>query len=100
MFGGGMRIAPDAVMDDGLLDLVLVRRVSKLELLRVFPRVFRGTHVSHPAISVHRTPWVHMRFRSPALLGCDGEVLGELPPAGLRFDLIPGGLRVAAKTAP
>lgn len=96
MFGGGMLIAPDAELDDGLLDLVVVRRVSKPELLRVFPRVFRGTHVEHPAISVHRTPWVRMQFDPGALLACDGEVLGELPSDGLLFDLIPRALRVAA----
>lgn len=100
MFGGGMLIAPGAVLDDGLLDLVLVRRVSKPELLRVFPRVFRGSHVDHPAISIHRTPWVRMRFAPEALLGCDGEVLGPLPAEGLEVDLLPRGLRVAAGPAP
>lgn len=97
-FGGGMLIAPDAVMDDGLLDLVIVRKVSKLALLRVFPRVFRGTHLDHPAISIHRTPWVRMRFASPALLACDGELLGPLPAEGIEIDLIPRALRVAVKT--
>ena len=100
MFGGGMLIAPGAELDDGLLDLVLVRRVSKLELLRVFPRVFRGTHVDHPAISIHRTPWVRLRFASDALLGCDGEVLGPVPAEGLEVDLLPRALRVAAGPAP
>ncbi len=100
MFGGGMLIAPEAELDDGLLDLVLVRRVSKSELLRVFPRVFRGTHVDHPAISIHRTPWVRMRFAPGTLLGCDGEVLGPLPAEGLELDLLPGALRVAAGPAP
>jgi diacylglycerol kinase (ATP) len=97
--GGGMLMAPDAEMDDGLLDLVLVRKVSKLALLRVFPRVFRGTHVEHPAISIHRTPWVRVRLSHGTLLACDGEVLGPLPAEGIRFDLIPRGLRVAAKAA-
>ena len=92
--GGGMLMAPDAEMDDGLLDLVLVRKVSKLALLRVFPRVFRGTHVDHPAISIHRTPWVRMRFAPEVLLGCDGEVLGPLPAGGIQLDLIPRALRV------
>ncbi len=95
-FGGGMRIAPDAEMDDGLLDLVLVRKVSKPELLRVFPRVFRGTHVDHPAVSIHRTPWARLRLPAEAQLACDGEVLGRLPAEGLEVDLIPGALRVAA----
>src|SRR5262249_8102524 len=52
MYGGGMRIAPAADLRDGLLDLDVVRRVSKLALLRVFPKVFKGAHVNHPAISV------------------------------------------------
>lgn len=95
-FGGGMLIAPEAELDDGLLDLVLVRRLSKPALLRVFPRVFRGTHVGHPAISIHRTPWVRMRFDPEAQLACDGEVLGPLPAAGLEFGLLPRALRVAA----
>lgn len=94
-FGGGMLIAPDAEMDDGLLDLVLVRRVSKFALLRVFPRVFRGTHLDHPAISIHRTPWVRIRFEGEALLASDGEVLGPVPATGIQLDLIPGALRVA-----
>jgi diacylglycerol kinase (ATP) len=97
MFGGGMLIAPEALMDDGRLDLVIVRRVSKLALLRVFPRVFRGTHVDHPAISIHRTRWVRMRFTPGALLGCDGEVLGPLPVEGIEIDLIPRALRVATR---
>ena len=99
MFGGGMLIAPQAELDDGLLDLVLVRKVSKPALLRVFPRVFKGTHVTHPAISIHRTPWVRMRFASETLLGCDGEVLGPLPADGTRFDLLPRAVRVAAGPA-
>ncbi len=95
-FGGGMLIAPAAQMADGLLDLVIVRRVSKPALLRVFPRVFRGTHVSHPAISLHRTRRVRMRFAPRALLASDGEVLGELPAAGLEVEVVPGALRVVA----
>ena len=100
MFGGGMLIAPEAELDDGLLDLVLVRRVSKPELLRVFPRVFKGTHVRHPAISIHRTPWARMRFAPEALMASDGEVLGPLPADGARFDLLPRAVRVAAGPTP
>ncbi len=51
-FGGGVRLAPHARMDDGLLDLVLVGPVSRTELRRVLPRVYRGRHVSHPAVTV------------------------------------------------
>ncbi len=96
LFGGGMRIAPEAALDDGLLDLVIVRRVSKPALLRVFPKVFHGTHVGHPAISIHRTRRVRMRFEPGALLAADGEVLGELPPGGIEIELVRRALRVAA----
>ncbi len=95
-FGGGMLIAPDAELDDGLLDLVIVRRVTRLALLRVFPRVFRGTHVDHPAVSIHRTPWVRMRFAPGALLACDGEVQGPVPAEGVELGLSARALRVAA----
>src|SRR4029078_9829975 len=54
-YGGGMQIAPGADLCDGLLELVIVRAISKLQLLRVFPKVFKGEHVSHPAVSVVRT---------------------------------------------
>ncbi|HSN88806.1 MAG TPA: diacylglycerol kinase family protein, partial [Thermoanaerobaculia bacterium] len=54
-FGGGMRIAPDARIDDGLLDLVIVREIPKATLLSVFPKVYGGTHVGHPAITMART---------------------------------------------
>ena len=96
LFGGGMRIAPSALMDDGRLDLVIVRRIPKLTLLRFFPRVFKGTHVGHPAVSFHRTRRVRMRFEPGALLACDGEVLGELPEEGIGIELVPAALRVAA----
>jgi diacylglycerol kinase (ATP) len=95
-FGGGMLIAPAAELDDGLLDLVLVRKVSKLSLLRIFPRVFKGTHVDHPAVSIHRTPWVRMRLAPKTQLASDGELQGPLPAAGLDFSLLPRALRVAA----
>ena len=100
MFGGGMLIAPDAEYDDGRLDLVIVRKVTRLALLRVFPRVFRGTHVDHPAVSIHRTPWVRMRFAPGTLLACDGEVQGTVPPEGLEMGLRERALWVAAGPRP
>src|SRR5262249_56341071 len=54
-FGGGMRIAPDARIDDGLLDLVIVREIPRRTLLSVFPRVYTGRHVTHPAVTLVRT---------------------------------------------
>ena len=53
-YGGGMRVTPDAAFDDGLLDVLVLHRISTPEFLRVFPTVFRGTHTSHPAVQVLR----------------------------------------------
>ena len=53
-FGGGMRVAPQAAYDDGLLDVVILHRVSRAQFVRVFPRVFKGTHVTHPRVEIQR----------------------------------------------
>lgn len=80
-FGGGMRVCPDAHPDDGLLDVMVVGPVSRPEFLRVFPRVYRGTHVSHPAVEVRRASVVTLRVagdREDAAYA-DGERLSALP---------------------
>ena len=54
-YGGGMRAAPDAMLDDGLLEVVVLENVSKLEFLtKLLPRVFKGTHVELPSVHVFR----------------------------------------------
>ena len=56
-YGGGMKIAPDARIDDGLFDLCVLGEAGRIEFLMAFPRVFRGTHTTHPKVS--RVRWVH-----------------------------------------
>ncbi|NNH24718.1 hypothetical protein HLB09_16815, partial [Pseudokineococcus marinus] len=118
-FGGGMRIAPDADAGDGHLDLVVVDPLPAWEIARVFPRVFSGTHVDHPAVSVRRARSVevavveedrghehrgdehredeHRRGEERSVTGLpvygDGERLGTLP---LAVRVRPRGLRVLA----
>ena len=53
-YGGGLRMCEGALLDDGMLDVVIIKPMSKLELLRVYPRLFKGTHVTHPAYEHHR----------------------------------------------
>lgn len=78
-YGGGMHIAPHAKLDSGWLEICVVREVSKLEFVRAFPRVFRGTHVDHPAVTMLRGKSVEIDAdRSLQLMG-DGERLGRLP---------------------
>lgn len=90
--GGGMMIAPDARLDDGLLDLVLVRPLGRFAFLRVFPRVFRGTHVTLPVVRIQRCRTVEIHA-DDVIAYADGERIGPLP---LRLDVLPGALRVLA----
>lgn len=96
-FGGGMHIAPQADAADGLLDIVIVHRVSRARLLAVFPRVYSGRHLSHPAISTLRTRRASLAFDRPSMLYGDGEPIAAVPsPAagGLEVDLDSGALLV------
>lgn len=77
-FGGGLRICEGAEIDDGLLDVVVINPVSKLMLLRVFPRLYRGTHTSLPQFERHRVRSVTLDAPGVVAYG-DGERLGELP---------------------
>jgi diacylglycerol kinase (ATP) len=94
-FGGGMRVAPAARLDDGALDLVIVRAVPRRTFLAVFPRVYRGTHTTHPSIVLARTGWAHVRLDRPMAVYGDGEHLVPVPPEGIRFEVVPRGLRAA-----
>lgn len=76
-YGGGMLVCPDANVTDGLFDVMILRPVSKIEFLKVFPRVFAGTHLSHPAVEVIRSRTV--RIESKAVAYADGERVGQLP---------------------
>lgn len=94
--GGGMRIAPQALPDDGALDLVIVRKVSKLTLLRLFPRVYKGTHVGHPAYLHARVTEVELALDRPLAVYGDGERLIEAGEEPVRFEILPRALAVAA----
>ncbi|MEP6648421.1 MAG: YegS/Rv2252/BmrU family lipid kinase [Lapillicoccus sp.] len=89
-FGGGMRVAPHASYDDGLLDIVILHRVSRAEFVRVFSRVFRGTHVTHPRVEILRGR--HVRLEAPGIVTqADGERFEPLP---LDLEVVPGALRL------
>ncbi|MFZ5871124.1 MAG: diacylglycerol kinase family protein [Actinomycetota bacterium] len=91
-YGGGMRVAPDARVDDALLDVVVLEPVSTAEFVRLYPRVYSGRHVEHPQVSVRRARTV--RVESPGIVGyADGERLAPLP---LVCEAVPGALRVLA----
>lgn len=77
-YGGGMRICPAAVPDDGELDVTVVSAVSRFELLRMFSTVYKGQHIHHPAVTTLRGR--HIRIESADAHGyADGEPVGSLP---------------------
>ncbi|GAA1535267.1 diacylglycerol kinase [Nocardioides humi] len=91
-FGGGLRIAHGAELDDGLLDVVLIKPVGRMELIRTFPKLFDGSHVTHPQYEHHRVRRVTVA--SAGIVGyADGERFGPLP---LTVECVPGAVRVIA----
>jgi diacylglycerol kinase (ATP) len=90
--GGGMRVTPDAVVDDGLFDVLVVTPLSRLAFLRVFPRVFAGTHLTDPRVTVHRATTVRIEAESVAAYA-DGERVSLLP---VDIEMVPGALRILA----
>lgn len=77
--GGAMRIAPQAEPDDGWLDVVALRRVGRVKLLRMFPLIFSGKHVGHERVLVERARRVRIEPAEPSPLLGDGEVYGGTP---------------------
>ncbi|MCX6440731.1 MAG: YegS/Rv2252/BmrU family lipid kinase [Actinobacteria bacterium] len=76
-YGGGMLVCPQADIHDGLFDVMVLHPVSKLEFLKVFPRVFKGTHITHPAVEIVRSK--NVTIRAKAVAYADGERLGDTP---------------------
>ncbi|MFN8192139.1 MAG: diacylglycerol kinase [Nocardioidaceae bacterium] len=91
-FGGGLRITEGALLDDGMLDVVIIKPLSRVELLKTYPKLFKGTHTSHPQYEHHRVRQVTVA--SPGIVAyADGERFGPLP---LTVESVPGALTVLA----
>jgi diacylglycerol kinase (ATP) len=89
-FGGGLRITEGAILDDGLLDVVIIKPLSRTELLRTYPKLFKGTHVHHPGYQHHLAKSVTVA--APGITAyADGERIAALP---LTVEVAPLALRV------
>ena len=86
-YGGGMLVCPQADVSDGYFDVMVLHPVSKLEFIKVFPRVFKGTHITHPAVEIVRSKSV--KITADAVAYADGERIGQLPVSA---QCIPGAL--------
>jgi YegS/Rv2252/BmrU family lipid kinase len=78
-YGGGMRLAPDASVEDGLLDVVSTSTTSRLRFLRALPKVFSGTHVHEPSVDVRPATVVELAADRPFRVFADGDPVGTLP---------------------
>jgi diacylglycerol kinase (ATP) len=91
-FGGGLRITEGAILDDGMLDVVIIKPMSKAGLIRTYPKLFKGTHVTHPQYEHHLARSVTVA--APGIVSyADGERFGPLP---LTVECAPGALTVLA----
>ncbi len=96
-YGGGMRVTPDASVVDGQLDVMLLRALTKPAFLRAFPKVFRGTHVRHPAVRIVRARRVKVEADRRVQVYADGERVGPLPAV---FEVLPAALPVVVGPNP
>ena len=87
-YGGGMLVCPEADTADGYFDVMVLHPVSKIEFLKVFPRVFKGTHITHPAVEIVRSRRVQIVAQAVAY--ADGERIGPLP---ITTECIPGAMQ-------
>ncbi len=88
---GGMKITPDAEPDDGLFDVLLIGDITKTELVRVMPKIYRGTHLPHPKGEVLRGRTVSIEADTPLPLQLDGEQPGTTP---VRLEIVPAAIRL------
>ena len=86
-----MLVAPQADPMDGFLDVMIIDDLSKPDLLRSLPRIYRGTHLTHPKVTTNRAKEIDIRPRQQMTLQADGELLGETPA---RFYVLPAALNV------
>jgi YegS/Rv2252/BmrU family lipid kinase len=93
MYGAGMMACPDGVIDDGELDVLVIKAMPKPKLLALFPRVIAGEHVGHPAVQLFRARQLNIVCDPPQPLNVDGDVSGATPA---EIVVRPGALKVIA----
>jgi diacylglycerol kinase (ATP) len=89
--GGGMMITPEAEPDDGLFDVLMIGDVTKADLVKTMPKIYRGTHLPHPKAELLRGATVSVDSEQPLPIQLDGEQPGTTP---VRFELVPKALRL------
>lgn len=96
-YGGGMYLAPEAMLDDGLLDIIVIEPVSRLRFLINLRKVFKGEHVNLPSVHVFRAAEVEISADRPFTMYADGDPIGELP---VRVRAVPATVGVILPAQP
>ena len=92
-YGGAFQVAPNASLEDGLFELVVAQGLSRTRVLGLLPRVLKGTHLDHPAVTALRSRRVRISARTPFVVHADGEIL-DTAATSVDVELLPGALRV------
>ncbi len=90
-FGGGMKILPDARLDDGLFDVIIIGDINKVEFFKNIPKIYNGTHIHDPKIQCRKAKKVYITAESPLKIDIDGEQEGFTPA---EFKIIPGAVKI------
>lgn len=90
--GGSMLVAPEADPTDTLIDVLIIGDLSKPDLLRSLPRIYKGTHTTHPKVSLQTAREIEIQTRKKISIQADGELLGETPA---RLHILPSALNIA-----
>jgi diacylglycerol kinase (ATP) len=86
-----MKVTPNALLDDGKLDIMILKAMSKFDLVKTFPKVFRGAHLDHPAVQMLRGRRIEVAAERTMQVFGDGDHIGTLPAT---FEVLDGAIRV------
>jgi diacylglycerol kinase family enzyme len=89
--GKGMKMAPLAQLDDGMIDLIIARKASRIKLLRLFPKLFSGKHIADPVVDYRQVREFSVIPQEDCVLNIDGEILGSTP---IHVKMIQNAVRV------
>lgn len=93
-YGGGMKIAPEATPDDGLLEICVIDAVGRLTIFRSLPSFIRGTHTALKEVTMYRSARLELEFLEPVMAQLDGDLLLDSGLSRFRLEVLPGALRV------
>jgi diacylglycerol kinase family enzyme len=94
IYGGGMKIAPEAKPDDGLLEICIADPMNRLQIMRALPRLVAGTHVTMREVKMLRAPEMELELVNPAPVQLDGDVIDTSGYTTFRMSVLPGAIRV------